>query len=254
MSPRGAGEVSQSCRELLVIGLGRMAQTRSRHRRDAARGGVRNAVRTLFAGVALSATMTMTSPLAGGAGPSDVLTVADYAFLTANHSRPPQIVTAADVANAVATTLVDKGNLKLVINIGGVSGHPRLVLFINQVTYRQTCVDFPSKVGQSPSVIACPAKAIVQWQEVGLVLDESRDAVAGAATRGKAVSGADVTRYFVGSDYRFLKTPTFRAGQGAVVTLIMKTKFNGAVTVVSTVCIQFPKTEAGIPIQVSCKR
>ena len=246
--------MSQSCRELLVIDLGRMAQTRSRRRGDVARGGVRNTIRTLFAGVALTAAMTMTSPLAGAAGSSDVLAVADYAFLTANHSRPPQIVTAADIANAVATTLVDKGNLKLVINIGGVFGHPRLVLFINQVTYRQTCVDFSSKVGRSPSVIPCPAKAIAQWQELGLVLDESRDAVAAAATRGKAVSGADVTQHFFGSNYRFLRTPTFRAGQGAVVTFIWKTKFNGVVTVVSTVCIQFPKKEAGIPIQVSCKR
>jgi hypothetical protein len=195
----------------------------------------------------------LTSPLAGATSSSDVLAVADYAFSTANHARPPQIVTAADVANAVATASVNKAKLTLDINIGEVLGYPRLVLFMNGATYQQTCVDFPVKVGQSPTVIPCPAKTIVAWQELPFVLNASRSAVAAAATGGRAVSGADVVRFFAGGNYRFLKTPTFRAGQGGVVTIIWKMKFNGALTV-SNVCIQFPKTEAGIPIQVACKQ
>jgi hypothetical protein len=160
-------------------------------------------------------------------------------------------VTAADVANAVATTSVNKAKLTLDINIGEVLGYPRLVLFMNGATYRQTCVDFPVKVGQSPTVIPCPAEAIVAWQELPFMLNASRSAVAAAATSGRAVSGANVVRFFAGSDYRFLKTPTFRAGQGGVVAIIWKMKFNGALTT-SHICIQFPKTEAGIPTLVAC--
>jgi hypothetical protein len=193
------------------------------------------------------------SPLAGAAGSSGVLAVADYAFSTANHSRPPQIVTAADVANAVATVSVNKASLTLDINIGEILGYPRLVLFMNGSTYKQTCVDFPVKIGQSPTVIPCPAEAIAAWTELPFVLNASRSAVADAALSGRAVSGADITPFFNGSNYKFLKTPTFRAGQGGVVTIIWKMKFNGALTI-SHICVQFAKTEAGIPIQVACKQ
>jgi hypothetical protein len=197
--------------------------------------------------------MTLISPLAGAARSSDVLAVADYAFSTANHSRPPQIVTAADVANAEATTSVNKAKLALGINIGQVLDYPRLVLFVNGVSYRQTCVNFPVEVGQPPTAIPCPAKAIAIWQELPFVLNESRGAVAAAASSGRTVSGADVTQFFIGSNDKFLKTPTFRAGQGGVVTIIVKLKFNSTLTT-SQICIQFPKTEAGIPIQVACKQ
>lgn len=245
--------MSRMCHELLIVGPGRMPPTRSRRRRGVAQAGGRNTILTLLLGVALTATMTLSSPLVGAARSSDALAVADYAFSTANHSRPPQIVTAADVANAVATVSVNKAKLTLDINIGEVEGFPRLVLFMNEVTYRQTCVDFPVKVGQSPTVIPCPAKAIALWQELPSVLYKSRSAVAAAASSGRAVSAADITPFFIGSIFKFLKTPTFRAGQGGVVTVIVKMKFNSTLTT-SHICIRFPKTEAGIPFQVACKQ
>jgi hypothetical protein len=90
------------------------------------------------------------------------------------------------------------------------------------------------------------------WQEEPFVLNASRSAVAAAASSGRAVSGADITPFFIGSNYKLLKTPTFRAGQGGVVTVIVKMKFNSTLTT-SHICIQFPKTEAGVPFQVACK-
>lgn len=245
--------MSRTCHEPRNVGSGRARLTRPRRRRELAQAGAWNTILTLLVGVALTATMTLSSSLAGAARSSDVLAVADYAFSTANHSRPPQIVTAADVANALATALVNKANLTLVINIEEVEGFPRLVLFMNDVTYKQTCVDFPAQVGQSPTVIPCPAKAIALWQELPFVLNASRSAVAAAASSGRAVSGADITLFFIGSNYKLLKTPTFRAGQGGVVTVIVKMKFNSTLTT-SHICIQFPKTEAGIPFQVACKQ
>jgi hypothetical protein len=162
-------------------------------------------------------------------------------------------VIAADVANAVATASVNKTSLTLGFNIGDVLSYPRLIVFMNGGTYRQTCVNFPVKVGRFPTVISCPAKVIALWQELSFVLNESRSAVANAASSGRAVSGADITQFFIGSNYKFLKTPTFRAGQGGVVTIIVKLKLNSTLTT-SHICIEFPKTEAGIPIQVACKQ
>jgi len=245
--------MSRMYQELPIVGSGRTAPTRSRRRRALAQAAGRNTILTLLVGVALTATTVLISPLAGAAGTSGVLAVADYAFSTAIHSRPPQIVTAADVANAVATVSVNKAKLTLGFNIGDVLGYPRLALFMNEATYRQTCVDFPVKVGQSPTVIPCPAKAFALWQELPFVLNASRSAVADAASSERAVSGADITQFFIGSNYKFLKTPTFRAGQGGVVAIIWKMKVNGTLTT-SRACIQFPKTEAGIPIQVACKQ
>ncbi len=226
--------------------------SRSRRRRGVVRAGGGHMILALSLGVALTATMTLSTPLAGATRSSGVLAVADYAYSTANHSRPPQIVTATDVTNAVATASVNKAKLTLVINIGEVLGYSRLVLFGNAVTYRQTCVDFPVKVGQPPTVIPCSAEFMELWQEEPFVLNASRSAVAAAASSGRAVSGADITPFFIGSNYKLLKTPTFRAGQGGVVTVIVKMKFNSTLTT-SHICIQFPKTEAGVPFQVACK-
>jgi hypothetical protein len=200
----------------------------------------------------LATTTMVMSPKVGAAQPSDVTAVADYAFSTANHSRPPQFVTAADVDNAVATVPVNNSNITLVFNIGEVLDYPRLVMFENDLTFKQSCVNFSPNVGRLPTVISCPAKAIADWSELPYVLNASRSAVADAASSGRAVSGANVAQFFNGSNYILRKPPTFRAGQGGIVAITWKLKVNGDLTS-SVVCIRFPKTEAGIPIQVACK-
>ena len=245
--------MSRMCHQLRNVGQCWARPTRSRLRRAHVQAGGKKMILTILVGVALTATTILISPVAGAAGSSGVLAVADYAFSTANHSRPPQIVTAGDVANAVATASLNKASLTLVFNIGDVLDYPRLIMFMNSVTYKHSCVDFSAKVGQSPTVIPCPAKAVALWSELPFVFNASRSAVADAASSGRAVSGADITHSFIGSNYKVLKTPTFRAGQGGVVAIIWKMKFNGALTT-SQACIRFPKTEAGIPIQVACKQ
>jgi len=194
----------------------------------------------------------LSCPVAGAAAPSDVMVMADYAFSTANHSQPPQVVTAADLANAAATVTENDANVSLVFNIGDVLEYPRLAMFVNGVTFKQSCVDFSTKVGRHPTSVPCPAKAVAYWSELPAVLTASRSAIADAARSRRAVSGAVVAQFFLGSDYMFAKIPTFKAGQGGDVAITWKLRVNGVLTN-STVCIQFPKTEAGIPIQVACK-
>ena len=243
--------MSRKCRELKNLGPCRASRTKLRQRRGHAQAGDRIGF-TLLIGVVLATTTLVMSPTAGAAKPSGVLAVADYAFSTANHSRPSQIVNAADVANAVATVPVNNSNITLVFNVGDVFDYPRLVMFGNDVTFRQSCVDFSTRVGRLPTAIPCPAKAIADWEELPSVLNASRSAVADAASSGRAVSGADVAQFFNGSNYILLKQPTFRPGQGGVVAITWKLKVNGVLTS-SSVCIRFPKTEAGIPVQVACQ-
>lgn len=230
---------------------GRASRNKSRHRLGRARAGDRTSPILVIAVLLATTTMVM-GPKAGAAQPSDVLTVADYAFSTAYHSRPPQFVTAADVANAVGTVPVNKANITLVFNIGDVLDYPRIVMFENDATFKQSCVDFSPKVGRRPTVIPCPANVVAVWSELPFVLNASRSAVADAASSGRAVSGANVAQFFNGSNYILRQQPTFRAGQGGIVAITWKLKVNGDLTS-SVVCVRFPKTEAGIPMQVACK-
>jgi hypothetical protein len=184
-------------------------------------------------------------------GSSTALTIANYAYSTANHDQPPHLVTAEDVSNAAATPIVNKQSLIIGMNIGDDLTYPRLVLFVNEASYKQTCVYFPTTLGQIPTVLSCPAKAIVLWDELSEVLNRSRDAVASAASNGRAVSAADVSKFFVSGNIKLLKLPIFRSGRGGVVTFVAKLNVNGKVTN-SNFCVRFPKTVAGIPVQVSC--
>jgi hypothetical protein len=199
----------------------------------------------------LIAAVTFSSSQSWANNNSATLAVADYALSTAIHSHPPQIVSAADVVNAIATPSVNHADLKIGINIGGDLRYPRLALFINELSYKETCVDFSTKKDQYPTALRCPATAIALWQELPGVLSRSREAVAAAATSGKAVSGSNVIRSFAGANLNFLKNPTFRSGRGGVVTLVANLKVDGMDARLH-ICILFPTTVAGIPSQVSC--
>jgi hypothetical protein len=97
--------------------------------------------------------------------------------------------------------------------------------------------------------------AIALWQEAPSVMETSRNAVAMAAAKGRAVSGADVAKSFTSSRFRFVTTPAFKAGQGGKVTFVNQFKMtsdSGSVTENVHVCVKFPTTEAGIPFQVHC--
>lgn len=205
----------------------------------------------LVLATALTGTTALYSPVADATPSPSVMAVANYAFLTANHSRPPHVVTAIDVANAVATELRTGSTLTLGFNIDDLLNYSRLALFISKTTFKETCVDFPSTVGRAPRVVSCPIQAFAQWQMLPTMMDQSRYAVAAAAAKGRAVSGTDVVRFLKSGNYTFLHAPTFREGQGGVVTFLMKLSLN-ATSTTTRVCIQYPKTEAGIPLQVKC--
>jgi hypothetical protein len=204
----------------------------------------------LFLAVLTAATSALSQ--AALAAPKDpVLAIADYAFVTASHSRPVRAVTAADLLNAEETKTTSNSNLFLSANIGAIFGYPRLAVFSNSTMFTQTCVIFPAEVGHKPFEIKCPTRAIVLWQEQPTVLTESREAVAFAETRGTAVSGSDIGPFFDGSNVHVVGNPTFKPGQGGTVRFAIKLKINGT-TASGDICVRFPRTEAGIPVQVDC--
>jgi hypothetical protein len=208
----------------------------------------------LLAALAVTAAPFLSGP-AGTSPPSDagVLVVADYAFVTADHSVPRHVVTAADLLNAAEAeaSSVETANLSLGANIGDIQAYPRLAIFMNSATYKQTCVNFPATVGERPQVITCPAKAVAIWQNLPFILDQSSRAVAAAESKGRAVAGADITPFFAGSNIHVVGAPSFKAGQGGVVRFTFKMKTGRSVTS-AYVCVRFAKTEAGVPVQVRC--
>ncbi len=193
----------------------------------------------------------MLSSTASSAVRDRVLAIANYAFVTATHSKPSHAVTAADLLNAVETEPLANTNLSLPVNIGDILAYPRLALFVNSTTFAQTCVSFPTRVGQRPREIKCPLRAIALWQEQPSVLSGSREAVAFAEVKGLAVSGSDVSQFFAGSNVHIVGNPSFKAGQGGVVRFAIKLKINETVEF-GNICVRFPSTEAGIPVQVEC--
>jgi hypothetical protein len=201
--------------------------------------------------MAVTAATAVLSSTASGAARDPVLAVANYAFVTATHSKPSHAVTPADLLNAVETEPLANTDLSLPVNIGDIFAFPRLALFLNSTTFTQTCVNFPTRVGQPPYEIKCPMRAIALWQEQPLVLDASREAVAFAEKRGKAVSGSDVGRFFDGSNVHIVGNPSFKPGQSGVVRFVIKLKIN-KILVSGYICVRFPSTEAGIPAQVTC--
>lgn len=69
---------------------------------------------------------------------------------------------------------------------------------------------------------------------------------------GRAVSSSDVGQFFSGSDVHVVGNPGFKSGQGGVVRFAIKSKINKTLES-GYICVRFPKTEAGIPVQVACR-
>ena len=212
--------------------------------------------RTLLLAVVFMMLTSVTSSAVNAAKPSFVSAVAEYAYSTASHEKPARAVSATDLSNAVATKMnVTTSTVTLEANLGDIPSYPRLAMFINSATFKNTCVSFSNVVGKSPYLIACPQLAIALWLEAPSVMDVSRSAVAMAAAKGQAVSGADVAKSFTKSRFHFVTAPAFKAGQGGKVKFVSQLKMtsgSGSVTETVYVCVKFPTTLAGIPIQVHC--
>lgn len=212
--------------------------------------------RTLLLAVVFMMLTSVTSSAVNAAKPSLVSAVAEYAYFTASHEKPARAVSATDLSNAVATKMnVTTSTVTLEANLGDIPSFPRLAMFINSATFKNTCVSFSNVVGKPPYLIACPQLAIALWLEAPSVMDVSRSAVAMAAAKGQTVSGADVAKSFTKSRFHFVTAPAFKAGQGGKVKFVSQLKMtsgSGSVTETVYVCVKFPTTLAGIPIQVHC--
>jgi hypothetical protein len=184
--------------------------------------------------------------------PSFALKMAMYAVATATHDQPAHVVNAADVSNAFDTfSSLKTDQFSLVFNLGGVLEFPRLVDLISSITYKSTCIDFPDKIGARPTIAPCPLQAIGMFNVEGNALIIARNAIAIAASHGKAVSGADVVAADVGPHLRMEPVPTFAAGQGGVVKFVTKEQINQTPISLS-LCLEFPQTAYGISRLVDC--
>ena len=183
---------------------------------------------------------------------SVALNIADYALATATHDKPAQVVSAADVTNAVSLTSVNTKNLLLLMNIGDVTGYSRVVLLFDQNPYSDTCIEFPSKIDAAPRIIPCPHEAQGLLNSRPGVLNASSEAVAFAARRGEAVSGPDVSAAAAHYELTVDPKPTFAAGEGGIVNFGTLVEMPPNLKFTVHICVRFPKTAYGIPQQVAC--
>jgi len=183
---------------------------------------------------------------------SVALNIADYALATATHDKPAQVVSAADVTNAVSLTSVNTKNLLLLMNIGEVTGYSRVVLLFDQNPYSDTCIEFPSKIDAAPRIIPCPHEAQGLLNSRPGVLNASSEAVAFAARRGEAVSGPDVSAAAAHYELTVDPKPTFSAGEGGIVNFGTLVEMPPNLKFTVHICVRFPKTAYGIPQQVAC--
>ena len=207
--------------------------------------------RLALLGVATLTLMSLATPLAGATPASYALTAAKYAVETASHDRPAHVVTAADISNAFANPSLVNGSPMLEGNLGELPGQPRMIFLLSSTTYKFTCVYFPNKINATPSIVACPSRAVRIWQTAPEVLIASRQAVATAASHDLAVSGANVTRAAAAQKMPLAKKPTFKAGRGGTVEFAEKWT-TGTTTLTLDICVLFPKTAYGIPVEVNC--
>lgn len=212
--------------------------------------------RWLTASTALGLLLLTVLPLPAEAASSPTpIRLARYALDTATHASPAHVVTPADVLNAFETPSLNPtlsaGSLNLAANLGDLPGAARDIMVMNPSTYRQTCMNFPARVGASPTVVSCPTKAIMLWTDEPFVLDVSRDAIAAAAIYGRSVSGADVVNAARASNQRLASRPTFAAGRGGEVTFVVSPATNSGGTS-DHLCVDMPRQRYGIPRFVSC--
>src|ERR1035437_372564 len=178
---------------------------------------LRHFPRTVTPAVVIVVLLGLGTPADGSTPSSIALSIAEYALATATHDGPAHVVTAADVSNAAGINTVNTRSLYVLINLGDVFGYLRLVLFFDQKPFADICVDFPNTVGGPPRIIACPHQARGLWQGRAGALSVSDRAVADAAARGHAVSGADGVAATKNYHVTLLHKPTFLAGQGGTV-------------------------------------
>ena len=202
--------------------------------------------------MALALLLGLGSPVAAATPSSVVLRYATYAVATATHDRPAHIVSAIDVANAVSALSTISNNLALLINLGDVFGYRRLAVFIDQPTFTNICVSFPDSVGGVPRIIPRPHRAIAQrsiWPDAQQV---SERAIVAAAAHGKAVFGADVVASNRPVQLRLVREPTFAAGEGGQAKFATAIETGATLKFTAYVCVRFPKTAYGVPVQVAC--
>jgi hypothetical protein len=216
------------------------------------RSWARHVLRSLAPAVAIVVLLGLGSAVGASTPSSVALRIAEYALATATHDSPAHVVTAADVSNAAGISTVNTTSLEPLINLGDVFGYSRLVLFFDQKTYADICLNFPDTIGGVPKIISCPHQAQGLWNSRAGALGISDRAIADAAATGHAVSGADVVAAAKIYHVTLSHKPTFRAGQGGEVefTTLVEMGLNTKFTVNN--CVQLPKTAYGIPVAVAC--
>jgi flavin reductase (DIM6/NTAB) family NADH-FMN oxidoreductase RutF len=212
----------------------------------------RHLARTVTPTVVIVMLLGLGSPVGATTSSSVALSITEYALATATHDRPAHVVTAADITNATGINTVNTKNLYVLINLGDVFGYSRLVLFFDQKLFSDICVNFPNTVGGAPGIIACPHQAQGLWNSRAGALGASDRAVADAAARGHSVSGADVVAAAKIYQLKLVHKPTFRAGQGGVVTFSTLVEMGGNTKFTVNNCVSLPKTAFGIPVEVAC--
>ena len=143
-------------------------------------------------------------------------------------------------------------NPALFINLGDVFGYRRLAVFIDQLTFTNICVSFPDSVGGVPRIIPCPLRAIAQRSIWPDALQVSERAIVAAAAHGKVVSGADVVAANRPVQLRLVREPTFLAGEGGQAKFATTIETGAKLKFTVYLCVRFPKTAYGIPVQVAC--
>ena len=202
--------------------------------------------------LALTMLLGLGSPVAAATPSSVVLRYATYAVATATHDRPDHAVSAIDLSNAVSAFSTVTNKLTLLINLGDVFGYRRLAVFIDQSTFTNICVSFPDSLGGVARIIPCPLRAIAQRSIWPNVLQVSERAIVRAAAHGSAVSGADVVASNRSTLLTLVRAPTFLAGEGGQAKFATTIETAAKLKFTVYVCVRFPKTAYGIPVQVAC--
>jgi hypothetical protein len=194
----------------------------------------------------------LASPVEAATPSSVALSIAEYAVATATHDRPAHVVSAADVSNAVEVYAVNSKQLYLLFNLDQVFGFSRVVLLFDEKPFSDICIHFPDSVGGVPRIIHCPRQAQGIWNSRPAVMFASGNAIAAAAARGQAVSGADVVKASAAYHLSLRPKPTFTAGQGATVKFATLVEMPPDAKFIVDICVRFPETAYGIPVQVAC--
>ncbi len=207
---------------------------------------------SLVPAMAIAVLLSVGSPAGAAPSSSVALRIANYAVATATHDRPAHVVTSTDISNAASISTVNTTSLELVINVGGLFEYPRLVLFLDQKTFANICLDVPDTVGGAPKAIPCPHQAQGLWSGRAGALAVANRAIAAAAAKGRAVSGSDLVAAAKIYGVTLRPKPTFQAGRGAIVqfSTLVEMGLNTKFTVKN--CVRMPKTAYGIPEPVPC--